>query len=233
MMTAEQRAENERITFVKVRQMFAIPTFTLMLIQRLLSGHLLIASFGIVFLVQEYRFNTAVAAVVTLPFGIGYLIGTFGGGLATDALQRRFPRAGRIGVLQFAQLGFGVAALIATQFDWGSIGIFAALWAVMGFMQGLNPGVNRPIVAAVVPPELRGAAFALMLSGLRGACIRPVQLDRRFPGGSDRTQAGHVLDPRRPHARQRRVRHVALPHIPARLGSLLLARTKSVPTTAR
>ncbi|MBF4614169.1 MFS transporter [Curtobacterium sp. VKM Ac-1376] len=168
MMTAEQRAANERITGAKLRQMFAIPTFTLMLVQRLISGHLLIASFGIIFLVQEYGFDTAVAAIVTLPFGIGYLVGTFGGGLVTDALQRRFPRAGRIGVLQFAQLGFGVVALVGTQFDWGSIWIFAAFWAVMGFMQGLNPGVNRPIVAAVVPPELRGAAFALMLSVFEG-----------------------------------------------------------------
>jgi len=236
MMTAEQRAENERITFAKVRQMFAIPTFTLMLIQRLLSGHLLIASFGIVFLVQQYGFNTAVAAIVTLPFGIGYLIGTFGGGLATDALQRRFPRAGRIGVLQFAQLGFGVVALIATQFDWGSIGIFAAFWAVMGFMQGLNPGVNRPIVAAVVPPELRGAAFALMLSVFEGLAYALFNLIAGFlaeaiglkqvmfwiPGVLMLVNAAFVT-----------LLYRTYPRDVERLASLLLARTNSVPTTTR
>ncbi|WP_432561697.1 MFS transporter [Kineococcus sp. SYSU DK003] len=67
-------------------------------------------------------------------------------------------------VLQVAQSGSGLAAIVGTQVDWGSIGLFAVFWALMGFVQGLNPGVNRPIVAAVVPPELRGAAFALMLS---------------------------------------------------------------------
>ncbi|WP_413602006.1 MFS transporter [Curtobacterium sp. Curtsp57] len=180
MMTVEQRAENERISWAKVRRMFGIPTFTLMLVQRLISGHLLIGSFGILFLVQTYGFSTAVAAVVTLPFGLGYLVGTFGGGIVTDALQRRFPRAGRIAVLQFAQLGFAVASLIATQFDWGTIWVFAGLWSVMGFMQGLNPGVNRPIVASVVPPELRGAAFALMLSVFEGLAYALFNLSAGF-----------------------------------------------------
>lgn len=169
MMTAEQRAENEKITWLKIKRMFTIPTFVLMLVQRLISGHLLIASFGIVFLVNTYGFTTAVAAIVTLPFGIGYVLGTFGGGAVTDWLHRRFPRWGRILVLQVAQLGFGVVAIIATQNDWGGIQVFAAFWAVLGFLQGLNPGVNRPIVAAVVPPELRGAAFAMMLSVFEAA----------------------------------------------------------------
>lgn len=163
-MTAEQRAENERLTWPKVRRMFAIPTFSLMLVQRVISGHLLIASFGVTFLVTTYGFTTAVAALVTLPFGIGYLVGTFGGAAVADLLQARNPRSSRIMLLQIAQLGFGVTAIVGTQFHWPTIGVFAAFWAVMGFMQGLNPGLNRPIVAAVVPPELRGAAFALMLS---------------------------------------------------------------------
>ncbi|MFI6042556.1 MFS transporter [Nocardia sp. NPDC051321] len=161
---APQQAEDSRITWTKVRQMLRIPTFVLMLIQRLISGHLLIMSFGIVFLVHTYGFSTAVASIVTLPFGIGYLLGTFGGSLATDFLQSRLPRIGRVIVLQFAQLGFGVVAVVGTQHNWGGIEVFAGFWAVLGFMQGLNPGVNRPIVAAVVPPEMRGAAFALLLS---------------------------------------------------------------------
>ncbi len=164
MMTAEQRAGNSKLTWAKTRQLLTIPTFVVMLLQRVLSGHLLIASFGIVFLVQTYGFNTAVAAVVLLPFGLSYVAGTIVGGAVTDALHVRNPRFGRIRVLQFAQFGFGIAAIVGTQFNWGSIWVFAVFWALMGFMQGLNPGVNRPIVAAVVPPEMRGAAFALMLS---------------------------------------------------------------------
>ena len=163
-LSAEQRAENSKLTWPKVSQLFKIPTFVLMLFQRLISGHLLIGTFGVLFLVQTYGFNTATAAIVSLPFGIGYMGGTLVGGVIVDALQSRWPNVARVAVLQGAQLGFGVFALLGTQINWGAIGIFAVFWGLMGFMQGINPGVNRPIVSAVVPPELRGAAFALMLS---------------------------------------------------------------------
>ena len=180
LMTAEQRAANEKITWPKIKQMFAIPTFVLMLVQRLISGHLLIASFGVVFLVSTYGFTTAVAAIVALPFGLGYVAGTFGGGAVTDFLHRRFPGWGRILVLQVAQFGFGAVAIVATQNNWGGIEVFAAFWAVLGFLQGLNPGVNRPIVAAVVPPELRGAAFAMMLSVFEAAAYAVFNLIAGF-----------------------------------------------------
>ncbi|MFI0468973.1 MFS transporter [Saccharopolyspora sp. 5N102] len=162
--TIEQQAEDSKLTRAKVQSLLKIPTFLLMLGQRLLAGHLLIATFGVLFLVETYGFTTAVASVVTLPFGIGYLLGTFAGGMLTDLLHAKNPRRGRIVVLQVAQFGVAAAALLGTQINWRHIGIFAVLWALMGFMQGINPGVNRPIVMAVVPPELRGAAFALMLS---------------------------------------------------------------------
>jgi MFS family permease len=38
------------------------------------------------------------------------------------------------------------------------------LFGLVGLTMGLNPGVNRPLVMAVVPPELRGAAFAIFVS---------------------------------------------------------------------
>ena len=164
LMSVEQRKESGRLTWAKVRHLFVIPTFVLMLVQRLLSGQLLLASFGIIFLVDVRGFDTATAAIVTLTFGLGYLVGTFAGGVVADVLQRRSWRYGRIGMLQFAQFGFGIVALVATQIDWKHIGVYAAFWAVLGALQGLNPGLNRPVVAAVVPPELRSAAFALMLS---------------------------------------------------------------------
>ncbi|GAA2139103.1 MFS transporter [Actinomadura napierensis] len=162
--TAEQREADAKLTPAKLRSLAAIPTFVLMLGQRLISGHLLVTTYGVLFLVKTYGFSTATASVVVLPLGIGYLVGTIAGGLVTDGLHARMPGKGRVIVLQAAQFGFAATALVGMQVDWHSIGVFAAFWAVMGLMQGINPGVNRPIVMAVVPPELRGAAFALMLS---------------------------------------------------------------------
>jgi MFS family permease len=37
-------------------------------------------------------------------------------------------------------------------------------WGLMGLGQGVNPPANRPLVAAVVLPELRGQAFAIWLT---------------------------------------------------------------------
>jgi MFS family permease len=57
-----------------------------------------------------------------------------------------------------------VVAFFGTQFHYQAIGVYAVFWALMGFAQGLNPGVNRPIVMSVVLPELRGQAFAIFLT---------------------------------------------------------------------
>lgn len=145
-------------------RLFRIPSFSLMLLSRLLSGHLLIGVFGVQFLVTERGFSNAVAAVVLLPFGIGYFLGTVGGGLTVSALDRLVPERGRVAYLQAAQLIFALVAFFGTQFHYASIGTYAIFWALMGAAQGLNPGVNRPIVMSVVLPELRAQAFVIFLA---------------------------------------------------------------------
>lgn len=144
--------------------LFRIPTFTIMMASRLLSGHLLIAVFGIQFLVTERGFSNPVATLVLLPFGIGYFAGTVGGGLLVTLLDRLLPRRGRVIYIQTAQVVFAVVAFFGTQFDYDNIGIYAVFWALMGAAQGLNPGVNRPIVMSVVLPELRSQAFVIYLT---------------------------------------------------------------------
>lgn len=164
LATAAQRRKNERITLARIFSLFAIPTFVAMLVQRLLAGQLIVTFYSVLFLVEVRGFDTATAALVLLPFGVGYLVGTVGGGFVADALERRSWKYGRAGMLQFAQFAIAITVIVATQFDWKVFGVYLALWGVLGVVQGLNPALNRPIVAAVVPPELRSTAFALMLS---------------------------------------------------------------------
>lgn len=153
-----------RLHWQDVLRLFRIPSFSLMLLSRLLSGHLLIGVFGVQFLVTERGFSNAVAAVVLLPFGIGYFVGTILGGLTVSTLDRLVPRRGRVVFLQAAQLIFALVAFFGTQFHYEAIGIYAIFWALMGGAQGLNPGVNRPIVMSVVRPELRAQAFVIFLT---------------------------------------------------------------------
>ncbi len=138
-----------------IRELLAIKTFRYLLVQRAFSGQNVIMSFSIVFLVEEHGFTTATASIIAPPFAIGYLLGTFVGGRVNDAIHVKRPRNGRIIMLQASQLGFAAAALIATQISWNSIGVYAVLFGIVGVLQGQVPVVNRPIIMAIVRPELR------------------------------------------------------------------------------
>lgn len=158
------RRPPEKASLRTILSLFRVRSYSIMMISRLLSGHLLIGVFGVTFLVQERGFSNATAAIVLAPFGIGFIVGTLGGGALLSVIDRVLPDRGRVWYIQAAQLAFAAAALIATQFDLGNIGVYAALWALMGASQGLNPPVNRPIVASVIPPQRRGMAMAVFIT---------------------------------------------------------------------
>ncbi|MFD8008833.1 MFS transporter [Streptomyces sp. NPDC058955] len=161
------RAARDASGLVNRRQVVSllkIPTLVVLLVSRLLSGHLLVFSFAVVFLVEVYGFSTQTASVVLMPIGVGYFAGTILGGLAADRAARLSPRHGLPAVLQGAQILFAVLAFLGTQFDYDGIGLYALFFGLMGVAQGVNPGINRPMIMAVVPPELRPAAFTLYIS---------------------------------------------------------------------
>lgn len=161
---SETALPREKASLSSILSLFRVRSYSIMMLSRLLSGHLLISVFGVTFLVDERGFSNATAAIVLAPFGIGYIVGTLGGGMLVGWLDRAMPDRGRIWYIQAAQLGFAAAALIASQFQLGGIGLYAVLWAFMGAAQGLNPPVNRPIVASVIPPRLRGMAMAVFIT---------------------------------------------------------------------
>lgn len=167
--TQAERDAASKITWAKVRSLFKIPSYLVLLGSRLLSTHLLLATFGVVLLVNEFGFDVAVAAAAMAPFGIGYLVGTMGGGVLSDWLNKVSVDYGRVAMLQAAQLLFALFAFFTTQIAYGGITPYLVLFGLCGLAQGLNPGVNRPLVMAIVPPELRGAAFAIFVSIIESA----------------------------------------------------------------
>ncbi|MDA2809357.1 MFS transporter [Nocardiopsis sp. RSe5-2] len=154
----------EKASLRAILGLFRVPSYTVMMVSRLLSGHLLIPVYGVTFLATERGFDNATAAVVLAPFGIGYIVGTLGGGELVKRLDTALPDRGRVWYIQAAQLLFAGFAFAATQADLGGIGFYAALWALMGATQGMNPPVNRPIVSSVIPPHLRGQAMAVFIT---------------------------------------------------------------------
>lgn len=166
---ADYGSRASELTFTRPRlkdsiALMRIPTFSIMMLSRLLSGHLLVIVFGVQFLVTERDFSNAVAAIVALPFGLGYFLGTVGGGFIVSALDRRGGAVGRVAFLQIAQILFAVVAFFATQVSVMAIGYYIAIWGLLGLMQGLNPGVNRPILMSVMKPELRAQGFVIYLT---------------------------------------------------------------------
>ncbi|MFI2740780.1 hypothetical protein [Streptomyces sp. NPDC018711] len=166
----------------QVTALFRIPSLVVLLVSRLLSGQLLAAMFGVIFLVDVYGFSTQVASVVLFPMGIGFFTGTVLGGFLADWAVRRNPRHGLVVILQTAQFAFAAVAFFGTQLDWGGIGVFAVFFSLMGLVQGVNPVVNRPMIMAVTLPELRGAAFAIYLSVFEAVAIAAFSLGAGFLG---------------------------------------------------
>ncbi|GAA1748856.1 MFS transporter [Nonomuraea bangladeshensis] len=156
--------QTAKITLGSVLGLFRIPTYAVMMVSRLLSGHLLITIFGVQFLVTERGLSNTVAALVAVPFSVGYAITTLAAGFLLPKLDRLMPYRGRVLVLQLAQILFAAAAFFGTQFRYEDIALYSVFWGLLGICQGLNPPVNRPLVAAVVLPELRGQAFAIWLT---------------------------------------------------------------------
>lgn len=150
--------------WAEVKRIFKVKTFTLVVTQRLLSGHLLMITFGVVYLVDVFGFDTPQANLLMIPHYIGMLLGFFLGGFLGDWLHRKFPKYGRIGAIQAVQLVYVVAAFFGTQVVWGSRVPFLIFFAIMGLMSTSSAGSNRPIIASVVSPELRGTAFAVFNS---------------------------------------------------------------------
>ncbi|MFF0747212.1 MFS transporter [Streptomyces sp. NPDC004111] len=155
------REAHSKLTWDKAFSLLRIRSLNILLVSRLLSGHLLVITYGVVFLVDVQGFSTQKAALVLLPFGVGYFLGTLLGGAALDRLTRRSPRYGPVAILQGAQFAFAAVAFLSTQFSYDSILVYSVLFAALGATQGINPSVNRPMVMAITPPELRGPAFVL------------------------------------------------------------------------
>ncbi|MFQ6331284.1 MFS transporter [Nocardia sp. CWNU-33] len=149
--------------WTQMRDALRIRTRRLMMVQRLTATQLAFLSFGVVFMVNVRDFSNAQAAVVAPAAMLFYVAGTVLGGFVGDHAGRLLPGGGRLAVWQLAVLAWAGAAALCTQIAWPSIWIYAVAFAALGLLQGFGPGSNRPILMEVTRPELRSAAFSLML----------------------------------------------------------------------
>jgi predicted MFS family arabinose efflux permease len=166
IVEAEESRKEEYglVNFEEVKELFKVRTFVLMLGQRVLSGHLLMLSMGVVFMVDALGFDLPTANLLMMPLFLGMLTGMFVFGFIADWIHRIAPTYGRIFTIQGIQFIYAVLALVMLTAKFDNTMLYGAIFFFMGFFGSANMGVNRPIVASVVKPELRGTAFALFVS---------------------------------------------------------------------
>jgi len=152
------------VKWSEVKELFKVKTFVLMLVQRVLSGHLLMGSMGIVYMTDVLGFDLQTANLMMMPFMAGSLGGMLAFGYIGDWIHRKHPKYGRIATIQFLQGMYVIIAFFGTQLHYDNLVIYGVLFFLMGFFASSNMSVNRPIVASVIKPELRGTAFALFVS---------------------------------------------------------------------
>lgn len=152
------------VKWSEVVELFKTKTFVLMLIQRVLSGHLLMISMGVVYMTNVLGFELQTANLMLMPYVAGSLVGMMAFGYIGDWIHRKHPKYGRIATIQFLQGVYVVVAFFGTQFYYDNLIVYGLFFFFMGFFAASNMAVNRPIVASVVKPELRGTAFALFIS---------------------------------------------------------------------
>lgn len=152
------------VKWSEVVELFKIKTFVYMLIQRVLSGHLLMMSMGVVYMTDVLHIDLQTANLMMMPLIMGALIGMFAFGFIGDKIHLKHPKYGRVATIQFLQGVYVILAFFGTQLVYGNLAIYGVIFFFMGFFASSNMTVNRPIVASVVKPELRGTAFALFVS---------------------------------------------------------------------
>lgn len=183
-------AKDDSINWQNIKALFRIRSYVILIVSRLLSPHPVLGAFAVVLLVEAHGMSITTAAAVFAPFGVGYLVGTIVIGYLGDVANRLSANHGRIAMLQLAQFAFAVLAFLATQVTYDNVVVYSVFFALMGAFQGWNPILNRPIVMAIVAPELRGTAFGFMISIIESISYSGLALLTGFLAESLGTQGG-------------------------------------------
>lgn len=124
---------------------------------------------------QYIGFSSHETSALFACVGAGCAVGAIAGGAAGDFASRISPEGGRLIVAQFAhvmvlQLALALFKLVPQQID--MLTPFAGLLLAMGFfMAWPSCAADRPILAEVVDPILRGRAVAFQAAVVGGSIL--------------------------------------------------------------
>lgn len=153
----------------EVPKLLRIPTVLLLAGNLVFVTSLVLFAFAVTFLVDARGFHTADANIVFAVFILGFAISSLIGGFMGDWFERRNPNLGRVIFMQLYLVTFAVMSYLAMQVAWGSTITYYFVWFGFGLIGSFGfSGVVLPMVSAVVVPEMRSTAFALLFALIQG-----------------------------------------------------------------
>jgi MFS family permease len=163
-------SDAEKFRWADVPRLLAIPTVALLGVQLIFITSLVLFAFQVTFLVDVRHYKTDEATVLTSVFFLGFTISSLAGGFLGDWFARKNPRRGRIILMQLYLVAFAIMSFLAMQIDWNNKPVEYIIWLVFGLIGSLGfSGCVLPMVTAVVAPQYRSTAFALLFSFIQGA----------------------------------------------------------------
>jgi MFS family permease len=161
---ARQTERQHRFRLAEVGRLLHIPTLALLFVQKFMNAGQAIWTFGTVYMVDVYGFTNSEAIILYVPLLVGSILSNVVSGFVGDWVNQRNPRRGRVWALQCGFLGSAVMSYLSTQIDWGSIAGFSIPFFFWGLFASFGTGIDRPMVAAIVPPSLRATGFSLLFN---------------------------------------------------------------------
>ena len=163
-LTYEQ-AERYKVQFDDLRKVLKIPTIRIAILQGLAGSMpwVILGAFLILWLVEERGLSTQQAPLVFGIMLIGTAISNVLGGYLGDWANQKNPKYGRTIIGQLSVI-FGIPLtiiLIKGTDNWNIVQLTAFCFFIGLLISWPGKGAKEPMMAAVVPPELRATAFAM------------------------------------------------------------------------
>ena len=159
------QADKYKIQVEDLTKVLKIPTIRVAILQGLAGSMpwVIMGAFLILWLVEERGLSTQQAPIVFGIMLVGTAISNVMGGIIGDWAEQKSPKYGRAFIGQMSVIfGIPLTIILLTRTENWSIPALTAFSFFIGLLISWpGKGSKEPMMAAVVPPELRSTAFAM------------------------------------------------------------------------
>ena len=161
----QAQADKYKIQVEDLTKVLKIPTIRVAILQGLAGSMpwVIMGAFLILWLVEERGLSTQQAPIVFGIMLVGTAISNVMGGIIGDWAEQKSPKYGRAFIGQMSVIfGIPLTIILLTRTEnWSIPALTAFSFFIVLLISWPGKGSKEPMMAAVVPPELRSTAFAM------------------------------------------------------------------------